>query len=145
MVLSDSDPFPMSMDRRRFIVAAGASTVLLVSRAEPLFTAPITPSGSEVRALWVVRTALTSSAAVEAMVRSARDAGFNTLIVQVRGRGDAYYVGGLEPRPPALAKHPTFDPLAEIIARARRAGLTVHAWVNVNLVANATELPTAKG
>jgi uncharacterized lipoprotein YddW (UPF0748 family) len=136
----------MSTARRRFIVTAGAIAVLLVSRAEGLFIAANVPSASnEVRALWVVRTSLTSPASVEAMVRSARDAGFNTLIVQVRGRGDAYYMGGLEPRPPALAKHPSFDPLAETIARARRAGLAVHAWLNVNLVANVTDLPTAKG
>jgi uncharacterized lipoprotein YddW (UPF0748 family) len=145
MVLSGRS-FLMSLARRRFIVTAGAVAVLLVSRAGgPVTTAVVPTAATEVRALWVVRTTLTSPASVDAMVRAARDAGFNTLIVQVRGRGDAYYMGGLEPRPQALAKYPSFDPLAEIIARARRAGLTVHAWVNVNLVANATDLPTAKG
>src|SRR5215510_12134566 len=53
----------------------------------------------EVRALWVVRTTLSSPAAIETMVKSARGAGFNTLLVQVRGRADAYYNGGFEPRP----------------------------------------------
>jgi uncharacterized lipoprotein YddW (UPF0748 family) len=114
---------------------------LLVAGSHPALTAS---SGvREVRALWVVRTTLTSEASVDAMVRAARDAGFNTLLVQVRGRGDAYYSGGLEPRPAALAGHTSFDPLAATIARARRAGLAVHAWVNVNLVANVAELPRA--
>ena len=36
---------------------------------------------------------------IDALVKRARDNGFNTLFVQVRGRGDAYYRGGLEPVP----------------------------------------------
>jgi uncharacterized lipoprotein YddW (UPF0748 family) len=98
----------------------------------------------EVRALWVVRTTLTSPAAINTMVNAARASGFNTLLVQIRGRGDAYYQHGLEPRPPALAADPAFDPLATTIAIAHAAGLQVHAWVNVNLVSSATELPTAR-
>ena len=57
------------------------------------------------------------------MVRAAIGGGFNTLIVQVRGRGDAYYRSGLEPRAADLAARPDFDPLAETIQRARPAGL----------------------
>ncbi len=97
----------------------------------------------EVRALWVVRTTLTSPAAVAAMVDAARASGFNTLLVQIRGRADAYYASGLEPRPSALAAQPAFDPLATTIARAHDAGLQVHAWINVNLVAGVNELPSA--
>jgi uncharacterized lipoprotein YddW (UPF0748 family) len=98
----------------------------------------------EVRALWVVRTSLVSRRAVADMVDAASTAGFNTLIVQVRGRGDAYFAGGAEPRPPALAAQPDFDPLAETLARAHAAGLRVHAWVNVNLVSSAVELPESR-
>jgi len=97
----------------------------------------------EVRALWVVRTTLTSPAAIAAMVGDARTSGFNTLLVQIRGRADAYYASGLEPRPLALAAQPAFDPLATTIARAHEAGLQVHAWINVNLVAGVNELPSA--
>ena len=57
----------------------------------------------EVRGLWVVRTTLTSPERVRAMVASAARAGFNTLLVQVRGRGDAYYDSRWEPRAAALA------------------------------------------
>ena len=98
----------------------------------------------EVRALWVVRTSLTSRSDVDAMVDAARASGFNTLLVQIRGRGDAYYANGLEPRPSALVAEPAFDPLAATIARAHDAGLQVHAWINVNLVAGADELPSAR-
>jgi uncharacterized lipoprotein YddW (UPF0748 family) len=96
----------------------------------------------EVRALWVQRTSLTSPQAIETMVRSARASGFNTLIVQVRGRGDAYYQTTIEPRASLLAGQPsTFDPLGTTLNLAHKAGLTVHAWVNINLISSATELP----
>src|SRR5687768_6025244 len=56
------------------------------------------PGNEEVRALWVVRTTLTSPEKIRQMVNSAADNGFNTLIVQIRGRGDAYYKSRVEPR-----------------------------------------------
>src|SRR3989442_8011167 len=103
-----------------------------------------TPVRTEVRALWVVRTSLTSPAAVEAIVDSARAGGFNTLLVQIRGRGDAYYADGIEPRPRELTSQPAFDPLGTIVRRAHEAGIDVHAWINVNLVAHSNELPSAR-
>jgi uncharacterized lipoprotein YddW (UPF0748 family) len=110
----------------RFALAVAGASVL--AQAAP----------TEVRALWVQRGSLTTPTSVISVVETAREAGFNTLIVQVRGRGDAYYTSRREPRSPLLARQPTsFDPLALILARAHRAGLKVHAWVNVNLVADA--------
>jgi uncharacterized lipoprotein YddW (UPF0748 family) len=50
-----------------------------------------TARASEVRALWVVRTTLTSPEKIRQLVSSAADNQFNTLIVQIRGHGDAYY------------------------------------------------------
>ncbi len=112
-----------------------ASTV--VSTTQPAI-------GDEVRALWVTRATLSSSTAIAQMVRTARDAGYNTLIVQVRGRGDAYFASTIEPRASELAARPAFDPLAETISAAREAGLRVHAWVVVNLVSSAYELPASR-
>jgi uncharacterized lipoprotein YddW (UPF0748 family) len=98
----------------------------------------------EVRAMWVQRTTLASSAAILAAVSAAKDAGFNTLVVQVRGRGDAYYNSRYEPRPRALAARPAaFDPLDLILTTAHRAGLKVHAWINVNLVSDSA-LPVSR-
>lgn len=94
----------------------------------------------DVRALWVVRTSLTSPQAIDAIVAAAQQGGFNTLLVQVRGRGDAYFLNGLEPRPVSLTSQPSFDPLAETIAKAHARGLAVHAWINVNLVSG-TNVP----
>jgi uncharacterized lipoprotein YddW (UPF0748 family) len=125
---------PHAVARR--VIAVIAASLLLLS-------API-HSQDEVRALWVVRTTLTSPAAIATMVTAAKNGGFNTLLVQVRGRGDAYFQLGIEPRPASLAAQPTFDPLGTTIATAHAAGLQVHAWINVNLVASAAEPPAAR-
>jgi uncharacterized lipoprotein YddW (UPF0748 family) len=97
----------------------------------------------EVRALWVARTSLTSPQAIAEMADAAKQSGFNTLLVQVRGLGDSYFLGGIEPRPGALAAQPPFDPLATAIARGHERGLSVHAWINVNLVTG-TDVPASR-
>ncbi len=123
---------------------------VLVAFALACFAAPAarssaTAPGPEVRALWVARTTLTSPAAISHMVRAAHDSGFNTLLVQVRARGDAYYGSPTEPRAEALARQPSsFDPLACTLDEARRAGLRVHAWISVNLVSSAVDLPASR-
>ena len=119
---------------------------LLACTAPPaLATAPETSptDDSEVRGLWVLRSSLTSPQSIASLVRSARASGFNTLFVQVRGRGESYYTSALEPRAADLAPLP-FDPLAEVIAAVRGTGMRVHAWVNVNLVSSAARLPGDK-
>lgn len=108
--------------------------------AGPTAAAP----ASEVRALWVLRSSLTSPASITSLVRTAHDQGFNTLLVQVRGRADAYYRSSLEPRAADLASEPAaFDPLATVLSEAHRAGIRVHAWVSLNLVSSAVELPAS--
>jgi len=96
----------------------------------------------EVRALWVVRTTLTSPEKIRQLVASAADNGFNTLIVQIRGRGDAYYKSRVEPRAVELKDQPaSFDPLAFTLAEAHQRGLKVHGWLNTSLLANLDALP----
>ena len=100
--------------------------------------------GAEIRALWVLRTSLTTPASIASLVQTAHAEGFNTLLVQVRGRADAYYASALEPRSADLARQPaSFDPLATVLADARPHGIRVHAWVSLNLVSGAMELPAA--
>ena len=120
---------------RRAIATIVASLILFI---------PPLHAQDEVRALWVVRTTLTSPSAIATMVKEAKNGGFNTLLVQVRGRGDAYFQAAIEPRPASLAAQPGFDPLATTITAAHAAGLRVHAWINVNLIASAAELPAAR-
>jgi uncharacterized lipoprotein YddW (UPF0748 family) len=101
-------------------------------------------AAEEVRALWVTRLTLSTPDKIVALVDAARAGGFNTLIVQVRGRGDAYYDSTFDPRATELAARPDFDPLAEVLARAKPAGLSVHAWINANLVSSAADLPASR-
>jgi uncharacterized lipoprotein YddW (UPF0748 family) len=99
----------------------------------------------EVRALWVVRGTLTDPERIRRMVERADAAGINALLVQVRGRGDAYYARALEPRAPALAGQGDFDPLAVVLEEAHARGMRVHAWLNIHLVASAARLPEDPG
>lgn len=78
-------------------------------------------------------------------MRRAKENKFTDLVVQVRGRGDAYYASRLEPRAEDLINQPTsFDPLALTIDEAHRVGIKVHAWINIYLVANVEILPKSK-
>jgi len=99
---------------------------------------------AEIRALWVTRASLTSPASVASLVTTAHTEGFNALLVQVRGRGDAYYTSDLEPRAADLARQPSsFDPLAAVLAAAHASGIRVHAWISLNLVSSSAELPAS--
>ena len=132
----------MSFAARSLLQVATLAAVLAWSPVERM---PDAAADGEVRALWVLRTSLSSPQSVRTLVQSARNHGFNTLLVQVRGRGDSYYQPRLEPRAAELSRQPeSFDPLATVIESAAAAGLKVHAWVNVNLVSSAADLPGAR-
>lgn len=134
----------MQSARPRISLRRCAVSLIVAALAISLPSLAPLRADEEVRALWVVRTSLISRAAIETMVSAARTSGFNTLLVQIRGRADAYYTDGLEPRASALSSQPAFDPLATTLQLAHEAGLQVHAWINVNLVAGANELPAAR-
>ena len=100
---------------------------------------------AEVRALWVSRYDWTTlgvtptAADVQRVVSDAVHAGFNTILFQVRGAGDAYYTPGPEPwasrltgtAGPSLGRDPGWDPLATLITLAHASGISVHAYINV--------------
>ncbi len=119
----------------------GAAPSARVIAARAVAAQPV----GEVRGLWVLRTSLVSPQAIAEVVRAAAAGGFNTLLVQVRGRGEAFYDSRLEPRAADLDGAPGgFDPLALTVSLAHQAGLRVHAWINVNLVASAVRLPRSR-
>ncbi len=133
-----------TFDRSRwgFTATAGVLSAALLLVTPSRAIAQARPQATEVRALWVVRSTLTSPEKIRKMVESAANAGFNNLIVQVRGRGDAYYRSRWEPRATELKDQPAeFDPLAVTIAEAHQRGLKVHAWLNTSLLANLDALP----
>mgnify|MGYP006278549251 CR=1 FL=1 len=90
------------------------------------------------RFFWLVRDCLDTPGSIDSMVERAAEAGANGLMVQVVGRGEAYYDSSI--LPPASFRE-GFDPLAYIISRARPRGIEVHAWVNAFLVWSAESPP----
>jgi len=101
-------------------------------------------SFEEVRAVWVVRFTMTSEEAVRAMVDDAERNGINTLIVQVRGRADAFYTSSIEPRGESVRESEPFDPLELVVREAHARGMAVHAWVNTHLVWGPAALPESQ-
>ena len=87
------------------------------------------------RALWVdaFHDGMKSPAQVEKLVADTRRANLNTLIVQVRKRGDAYFNRSIEPRATDIVGPSDFDPLNYLLrlAHASTPRIDVHAWVNV--------------
>ncbi|MEO5819167.1 MAG: family 10 glycosylhydrolase [Vicinamibacteraceae bacterium] len=113
-----------------------------VDSSGPPSPAPPPARSQEIRALWVLRGSLTQPALIDRLVASAARSGFNTLLLQVRGRGDAFYDSTIEPRGAGVAG--TFDPLAYAITAAGKHGLRVHVWFNTNLVASTAMMPTSR-
>lgn len=84
------------------------------------------------KALWVVRDKITSARAIDALITDAATRGIFDLVVQVRGRGDAYYRSALEPRAETLADD--IDPLDRLVRYGAAVGIRTHAWANVYFV-----------
>jgi len=84
------------------------------------------------RAVWVVRQAYESPEQIAALMEDCRQAGFNTVLFQVRGNGAAFYRSRIEPLTHEYTNgDPGFDPLEVACREAHRRGLALHAWVNV--------------
>ncbi len=87
-----------------------------------------------------MRGALLDTARIARVVRDAREMGVRGLLVQVVGRGDAFYRSDLLPRAEALGRSDV-DPLGEIVSRGHAAGLEIHAWMNCMLAWSAPGRP----
>ena len=81
-------------------------------------------------ASWIIRFDIDTPAEIERTCNAAKSAGFDALLVQVRGRADAYYKSRIAPRAESLANDPPdFDPLASVLKAC--GSIPVHAWLNV--------------
>jgi len=100
-----------------------AALLLLMLGAQPQY-----------RAFWVdaFHAGFKSPAEVEQLVEDAVAARANTVIVQMRRRGDVYFLKSLEPPAEDAAYSPNFDALDYLLQRAHARGLEVHAWFVVN-------------
>ncbi|HEY3448800.1 MAG TPA: family 10 glycosylhydrolase [Myxococcales bacterium] len=104
-----------------------ASNKVAVTVADPVQT------NTETRAVWVTRFALGSEAALKAILDKAKANNFNTVFLQVRGTGDAYYTSTLVPSwggGKGLGKDPGWDPLQVGVTYGHSLGLQVHAYLN---------------
>lgn len=77
--------------------------------------------------------------------QSMRSANLNTVVLQVRARGDLLYPSKYEPWAQSLTgtlgDAPTYDALTFAIQEAHKLGLELHAWWNVAKVADGRERP----
>jgi uncharacterized lipoprotein YddW (UPF0748 family) len=92
----------------------------------------------QLRAIWVdtFNTPLNTHNDIRRVVDGVMAAHANVLLVQVRRRGDAWYLDAKEPPPDFTPIATGFDPLADLIDTAHAARLQVHAFVIVGAVWN---------
>lgn len=102
----------------------------------------------EVRAVWLTTNWNldwpTSGASIQtqkdeltAILDALVEANYNTLMFQVRSRGDLIYPSEIEPWAAcfgSLGQDPGYDPLAFAIQEAHARGLEIHAWMCINRV-----------
>jgi uncharacterized lipoprotein YddW (UPF0748 family) len=93
---------------------------------------------SQMRAFWVdaLNPGFFNHPQVDELVSNVSRAGANTIIVQMRRHGDAWFNNSLDPRAadPRLAPAAEFDALSYLLARAHAEGIQVHAWLVVSVV-----------
>src|SRR5207253_3498 len=108
------------------VSTAATSTTLGAPVAEEL-------DPPELRAVWVdaFHDGFKTPQQVDELVAWARGANLNALFVQVRRRGDAYYLKSLEPRTEDPDLTPGFDALQYLIDKSHQGPrrLQVHAWL----------------
>ncbi|MEX2273932.1 MAG: family 10 glycosylhydrolase [Vicinamibacterales bacterium] len=111
-----------------FLTCIGLALILMLAAPAPIRA----QEAPELRALWVdaFHEGIRSPREADDLIAAARRANINTLIVQVRRRGDALYTKTIEPPLDDPAYDPAFDALAYVVDAGHRAGLQVHAWIN---------------
>lgn len=124
--------------KSKFIILA-----IIIAALIPSLAQGATP---EFRAIWVHNwlPGLLCDSQVDQTIKWAKESNINTLIVQVRRVGDAYYDSKYEPRADNIQAGPDFDPLACVIKQARANGLEVHAWFNACRVGVKSTTPLPK-
>lgn len=90
-------------------------------------------------AAWVIRWHMDSPSEIKEICSEAKGS-FSNLLVQVRGRADAYYESDIAPRAEELKEQPiNFDPLALILDQCKTQ--TLQAWLNVYYLWTGESLP----
>jgi uncharacterized lipoprotein YddW (UPF0748 family) len=145
----DMSPFRF----HRSIVPVAAAVVLAACAGGGAVTAPRVPADTaappivrEMRGVWIAtvanidwptRNTLSADqqrAELTDLLDRAANAGFNTVLLQVRPAADAVYASSIEPWAALLSGRqgidPGYDPLAFAVTEAHARGLQLHAWIN---------------
>ncbi len=88
--------------------------------------------------MWVPGGWLGSPEKIDSVISLAKRHRLNTLFVQVRQYGDAYYHSVLVPERAGID---TLEPISNVLRQAHDAGLAVHASMNLYYVWSENELP----
>ena len=97
------------------------------------------------RGLWITRDNLVSKEKIDGVINTAFEKGFNNLVIQVRGRGDAYYKSRIVPIAEEIKNSiEVFDPLQYFIEEAHKKNIKVHCWFNVFLLWSSPREPESK-
>lgn len=132
------------------LVGCGAEPVEVSAHApDPVEGTPAAQPGP-IRAIWVTRFDYVTADDVRTILANCAEAGFDTVMFQVRGNGTAFYDSPKEPWAVELGGtgpggHPGFDPLALAIEEAAGHGISIHAWVNLMPSWWGTEPPPTEG
>lgn len=104
---------------------------------------PAVENAGRGKAMWVVRHTLLSRESIDRMLSRALEGGFNTLFVQVCGRGDSYFPSRVFPPAEDYLQRvgDSYDPLDYVLKKAHAAGISVHVWTNALLVWSAPRPP----
>ncbi|MEK7684510.1 MAG: family 10 glycosylhydrolase [Verrucomicrobiota bacterium] len=115
-----------------------------------LLWAALVARSSEFRGLWVDAwgAGFLNSSQTSQLVSDCRKYNFNAVVVQMRRRGDAFYMPQSpdgDPRTTAVAS--TYDALADLIAQCHSGSprLEVHCWVVSNLIWSGGTPPSQPG
>lgn len=121
------------MKRGRAIIVLVLSVLALTAPSDLCSSAAESnqPTRQQFRAFWVdaFHPGFKSAAEIDSLIADARTANANALLIQVRRRGDAYYLKSLEPPAEDSLYDPRFDALQATIDRAHAQGIEVHAFV----------------
>jgi len=84
------------------------------------------------KCVWVNRWEYRTALDINRIMRRCSDAGFSTVMFQVRGNGTAFYSSRQEIWAEEFGfRAPAFDPLSQAVAAAHANGLNIQAWVNM--------------
>ena len=119
---------------RSILKPVSKSFACLVAGACLLSTAPLLAQTNEYRAFWVDSwgAGINSATEINTLTNDLRKGKFNTVIPQVRRRGDAFYNSNFEPKNASVSPG-SFDPLADLVAKCSNTNfgpkIEVHAWI----------------